>query len=142
LRSKLVIKENGEVWVRIGEVTVLANNIIREMNEEGQELRIHKDDEGEKKKKGYEVGAQRVGRIMKEIIQLKKMPRRNDGVFCIWDDVKLEIAGKKYGVLPDEQKIKDARLAMVKLNARVDVKREPLQMAIEEPVSAESEHDW
>lgn len=133
LRARLVIKESGEIRVKIGDVTAIANNIIMEMNQEGSELRNHKDDEGDKKKKNYEVGAQRVGRIMKEVIQLKKTARTGDGIFCIWDDVKMEIAGKKYGVLPDEEKIKAARLEMAKLCAKFNPTRQPLQMVIEAP---------
>jgi hypothetical protein len=139
LRERLVVNDSGEILVKIGEVAVLTNNIILEMNQEGQDLRIHKDDEekeGKKGKKSYEVGAQRIGRIMKEVIQLKKLPHTNKGNFCVWNDIKMEIAGKKYGVLPDENKILEARQAMVARKAKVDVKRAPLQMEMEAPTAA------
>lgn len=130
LRDRLVIRDDGEILVKIGDVTAIANNIIEEMKQEGQDLRNKKaDGDGKSKGKDYEIGTQRVGRIMKNIIQLKKLEQRtNKGFFCIWDDVKMEIAGKKFGVLPEEKTIKAAREEMAKLRAKVNLKREPLQM--------------
>ncbi|HAE59339.1 MAG TPA: hypothetical protein DCG54_07495 [Anaerolineae bacterium] len=142
MRARLVINDSGEILVKIGDVTAIANNIIEEMKQEGQDLRNNKDDPEKKGKKTYEVGTQRVGRIMKEIIQLRKLPQRtNKGFFCIWDDIKMEIAGKKYGVLPDEETIKKAREEMAKLRAKVDLKRAPLQMTIDDTPAEEPEDE-
>ena len=144
LRQRLVVNDHGEILVKIGDVTAITNNIIEEMKQEGQDLRNHKDDDdGKKGKKSFEVGAQRVGRIMKEIIQLKKMEQRsNKGFFCIWDDIKMEIAGKKFGVLPDETMIADAREAMAKARAKVDLQREPLQMVMDAPEEPPDDLPW
>lgn len=134
LRERLVVRDDGEILVKIGEVTAITNNIIMEMQQEGADLRNEKP-EGEQtsnKKKTFEVGTQRVGRIMREIIQLKRLEQRtNQGFFVVWDDVKMEIAGKKYGVMPDEDKIMAARIAMAARRAKVDLERKPLQMKIE-----------
>ena len=136
LRARLVIKDDGEILVKIGDVTAIANNIIEEMKEEGQDLRNKKSDEDghQAKKKTFEVGTQRVGRIMRDIIQLKRLEQRtNKGFFCVWDDVKMEIAGQKFGVLPDEEKIMGARQALAAMRAKVDTNRKPLQMDMSEP---------
>jgi hypothetical protein len=149
LRERLVIRSDGEILVKVGEVTAITNNIIMDMQQEGADLRNAKP-EGEqstgKGKKTFEVGTQRVGRIMREIIQLKRLEQRtNQGFFVIWDDIKMEIAGKKYGVLPEEKKITSARQAMAAKRAKVDLTRKPLQMVMEtheDDGVPEGREDW
>lgn len=132
LRERLVVRDDGEILVKIGEVTAITNNIIEEMKAEGQDLRTAKPEGEQTKKKSFEVGPQRVGHIMRDVIQLKRLEQRaNKGFFCVWDDVKMEIAGRKYGVLPEEAQIMEARKAMAAKRAKVDLSRKPLQMTIE-----------
>lgn len=45
------------------------------------------------------------------------------------------------GVLPDEEMIKDARKAMSERNAKIDLKRTPLQMEMEAPDSADNPNE-
>jgi hypothetical protein len=146
LRERLVVRDDGEILIKVGEVTAIANNIIEEMQQEGADLKNAKSDDSDKnKKKTFEIGHQRVGRIMKNIIQLKRLAQRtNQGFFVIWDDLKMEIAGRKYGVLPDDDKIKAAREAMAARRAKVDLDRKPLQMKIEihDDGGPEEPPDW
>ena len=138
LRARLVIREDGEILVKIGDVAAITNNIIEEMKEEGQDLRTAKPEGETAKKKNYEVGPQKVGHIMRDVIQLRRLEQRsNKGFFCIWDDVKMEIAGRKFGVLPEVEKIQAAREALAGMRAKVDLTRKPLQMTIEEHVSVD-----
>lgn len=131
LQKRLEIRSDGRIAIKIGDITAIANNIVEEMNAEGADLRNTKDDGTDtKKKKGYEVSSHRVGKFVRETLLLETPPRTGKGYYCIWDDVKLEIAGQKYGVLPELEKIKAAREALASMNARVDT-REPLQMALE-----------
>lgn len=137
LRQRFVVRDDGAILVKIGDVTAIANNIIEEMKEEGSDLRVKKEiEDGQhmKPKKSFEIGTQRVGRIMRDVIQLKRLEQRtNKGFFCIWDDVKMEIAGRKFGVLPEEEKIEEARQALAAMRAKVDLNRKPLQIEISEP---------
>jgi len=147
LRARMVIKDDGEIHVKIGDVTAITNNIIEEMKAEGADLRNAKpaEEEGQgKKKKSYEIGSQRVGKIMREIIQLKQLEQRaNTGFYVVWDDMKLEIAGRKYGVIPATDLIMKAREEMAKLRAKVDLNRVPMQMMIEiEDDGPEYPLDW
>jgi len=140
----MVIGEGGEIRVKIGDVTAIVNNIIEEMKAEGADLRTAKpDSEGnEKKKASYEVGAQKVGKIMRDMIQLKATAQRsNKGYYVIWDDVKMEIAGKKYGVLPETKEIEAARQAIAALRGKVE-QRAPLQMSLDAGDEKVEELTW
>ncbi len=123
LRNRLEVRADGTILMKIGDVTALANNIADEMNEEGADLRIKRDDggeEGEKKKykKNFELGAQKVGKIIRDVFQLHTPPRKGKGVFFEWDEGKMVAIGKKYAALPPEEKIEAARQAFALLRAR------------------------
>jgi hypothetical protein len=131
LRQRFVIKTDGRISIKIGDITAIANNIVDEMKEEGADLRAARPEGSDTKKKGaFEVSSHKVGKFVGDVLLLETPPRTGKGYFCIWDDFKMEVAGKKYGVLPDIEKIKDARTELAKLNARIDT-REPLQMGLE-----------
>jgi hypothetical protein len=109
--------------MKIGDVTALANNIADEMNEEGADLRIKRDDGGEdgdkkKYKKNYELGAQKVGKIIRDVFQLHTPPRKGKGVFFEFEEMKMIAIGKKYAALPPEDKIEAARQAFALLRAK------------------------
>jgi hypothetical protein len=121
----LDIRENGTVFMKIGDVTALANNIADEMNEQGADLRIKKDDAEEdgggstrKGKKSYDLGAQKVGKIIRDTFQLHTPPRRGNGVYFEWDEEKMLAIGKKYAALPDEVQIEKARIGLAALRAK------------------------
>lgn len=135
LRSRIVIKDDGEIYIKVGDVSALANNIADEMNEEGADLRIKKDEGGEdgasaarKGKKNFDLSAQRVGRIIRDKFQLYTPPRTGKGIYFLWDDGKMMAIGKKYGALPSMEKIEKARQEMAALRAK---KATPLPLITE-----------
>lgn len=122
LRSRLEVRADGTILMKIGDVTAIANNIADEMNEEGADLRIKRDegDEGDKKKykKNFELGAQKVGKIIRDVFQLHTPPRKGKGVFFEFDEMKMIAIGKKYAALPAEDKIEAARQAFAVLRSK------------------------
>jgi len=137
LRQRLDIRTDGTIYMKIGDVTAIANNIADEMNEQGADLRIKKDEGGEdgegkkrSKKKDFELSAQRVGKIIRDKFQLYTPPRKGNGVFFEWDDMKMLAIGKKYGALPAEEKIEKARQEFAVLRAKTAI---PLPLMVEDP---------
>jgi hypothetical protein len=136
LRMRCDIRNDGTIYMKIGDVTAIANNIVDEMNEDGADLRVKKDEpseDGEKKnfKKGSkEISAQRVGRIIRDTFQLHTPPRKGKGIFFEWDDMKMMALGKKYAALPPEADIEKARQAMAAMRAK-NVQQAPLSMGEE-----------
>lgn len=134
LWPRLDIRENGAMFMKIGDVTALANNIADEMNEEGADLRIKKDEPSEdggtvkKGKKSYELGAQKVGKIIRDTFQLHTPPRRGNGVYFEWDEEKMLGIGKKYAALPPMEQIEKARQGLAALRVKV---AKPVQTGFE-----------
>jgi hypothetical protein len=133
LRARCDIHSNGSIFMKIGDVTAIANNIADEMNEQGADLRVKtevtsEEGQGKNKKKSYELGAQKVGKIIRDTFQLHTPPRRGNGVYFEWDDEKMMSIGKKYGALPPMEKIEKARQELAALRAKV---AKPLQIGLE-----------
>ena len=132
LRQRMDIRTDGSIYIKIGDVTAIANNIVDEMNEEGADLRMSKDDGaeeggGKKKAKKFDLSGQRVGRIIRDKFQLYVPPRTGKGFFFEWDEQKLIAIAKKYGALPAEEQIENARQALAALRAKI-VKPSQIQM--------------
>lgn len=126
LHPRLDIRADGTIFMKIGDVTALANNIADEMNEQGADLRIKKDEPVEdgatspkKGKKSYELGAQKVGRIIRDTFQLHTPPRKGNGVYFEWDEAKMFAIGKKYAALPSDEQIAKARQALAAIRAKL-----------------------
>lgn len=133
LWERLVIKNSGEILMKVGDITALANNIADEMNEEGADLRISKVEfetiktadgeektvEKKRKKKEYEKSAQSIGKILREKFQLVIPPRTGKGFMVEWDEMKMEALGRKYGALPETEMIEKARQGLAGLRAKV-----------------------
>ncbi len=133
LRQRMDIRSDGSIFIKIGDVTAIANNIVDEMNEEGADLRVAKDDGGEegggkKKAKKVDLSGQRVGRIIRDKFQLFVPPRTGKGFYFEWDEQKLIAIGKKYGALPAEEMIEKARQALAAQRAKL-VKPSQIEMA-------------
>ena len=114
LRQRMDIRTDGTIFIKIGDVTAIANNIVDEMNEEGADLRVKRDDGaeeggGKKKAKKFDLSGQRVGRIIRDKFQLFVPPRTGKGFFVEWDEQKMIAIGKKYGAMPELEKIEKAR---------------------------------
>lgn len=135
LHPRLDIRADGSIFMKIGDVTALANNIADEMNEQGADLRIKKEEASEeggssphKGKKSYELGAQKVGKIIRDTFQLHTPPRKGNGVYFEWDEAKMYAIGKKYGALPSDEQIAKARQALAAIRAKL---KKPDQMVLE-----------
>lgn len=142
LHERLVIKSNGEIYMKVGDIAALANNIADEMNEEGADLRIRKVEfetikmadgtekqvEKKKQKKEFEKSAQSIGKILTVTFQLHKPPRTGKGFVVQWEDMKMEAIGKKYGCLPAAEKIEAARQALAALRAKMPVQQMSLEV--------------
>jgi len=75
---------------------------------------------GSKKgKKVYELGAQKVGKIIRDTFQMHTPPRRGNGVYFEWDDEKMLSIGKKYAALPTPEQIEKARQELALLRVKV-----------------------
>lgn len=125
LRSRVVIKDDGDLFIKVGDVAAIANNIMDEMNDEGADLRVKGEDGGgedggsfKKGKKSFEVSAQSVGRIIRDKFQLFIPPRTGKGIYFQWDDSKMLAIGKKYGALPEEKLILKAKQDFAALRAK------------------------
>lgn len=124
LRTRMMIKDDGDIYIKIGDVAAIANNIMDEMNDEGADLRVKKDDGGgedgssKKGKKSFEVSAQSVGRIIRDKFQLFVPPRIGRGIYFLWDGAKMLAIGKKYGALPPAEKIEKAEQELAAMRAK------------------------
>lgn len=115
LRKKaLHIKDDGSMRIKIGDVTVVVNDIMNEMkSDKGLESQTTTEEEQkEKKKKARDVEPRRVGNIIREILGLKILDRTRDGYFFVWDDLRMSVMGRKYGVMPDEDLLAKAQQAV------------------------------
>ena len=115
LRAKaLHVKDDGSMRIKIGDVTVVVNDIMNEMKaDKGLESQTTTDEEQkEKKKKARDVEARRVGNVIREILGLKILDRTKDGYFFLWDDLRMSVMGRKYGVMPDEDLLAKAQQAV------------------------------
>jgi hypothetical protein len=123
LQQRMVIKDDGEIYIKVGDVSAIANNIADEMNEEGSDLRVKHEDGGEdgsskKGKKSFDLSAQRVGKIIREKFQLYTPPRTGKGIYFLWDDGKMIAIGKKYAALPPQEKIDKAQQSLAAMRAK------------------------
>jgi len=89
---------DGTAWVKVGDVTTIANQLIDEMNNVKED-----HDEGEGKKKNYkELTSQGIGRILRGEMQLQMSPRRRDGFWVLFNEARLAGLSTRYGINPDE----------------------------------------
>lgn len=112
LRAKAMhIQDDGSIRIKIGDVTVVANDIMNEMNaDRGLESQtVSEEDQKEKRKKARDIEPRRVGRIIRETLGLKMLDRTNKGFFFEWDDLRMTVMGRKYGVLPEEKLLEKAQ---------------------------------
>lgn len=133
LNLRLDIRTNGQVFLKIGDVTAIANNIVDEMNDEGSDLRKSQDDGeedggGKKKRKKFDLSSQRVGRIIREVFQLNVPPRTGKGFFCEWDGAKMIGIARKYGCLPEQEKIDGALTRLAAMRAKDTIPGKQLEL--------------
>jgi hypothetical protein len=147
LQERIDIADDGSLLIKVGEITAIANNIMNEMNDEGSDLReekpqfktIKKDDGTEEQvevtkfKKNTEIGAQKIGRILRKDFQLEFPPRSGKGYRVVWNEAKMLAIGKKYGCLPQAEALEEARQRM---EGRLAGKRKAEAPKIPEPVQS------
>src|SRR3990172_10645399 len=93
LRQRMDSRRDGTIFIKIGDVTAIANNIVDEMNAEWADLRVMKDDGseeggGKKKAKKFDLSGQRVGRIIRDKFQVFVPPTTGKGFVVEWDEQK------------------------------------------------------
>lgn len=106
LRETMVTLDpkTDEEKILVGHITQIANQIIDEMNmgdadgeEEGEEAEHKK-----RKKKEKELSPQKIGRLIRDDLQLRVSERTNKGYSVFWDDVRMIALAKRHGINPAE----------------------------------------
>ncbi len=143
LRSKaLFIQDDGTIRIKVGDVTVVANDIMNTMNSDrGLESQTTTEEEQkEKRKKQRDIEPRRVGKIVREVLALKILDRTNKGYFLEWDDLRMTVMGRKFGVMPDEGLLAKARDEVEKLLA---AKSTPAVPGVEAELPTElKQNEW
>lgn len=93
--APMVDHENEREKIKIGYVTDMANKIIKAMNMEADE-----DDQSAKKKDL--LSPQKVGHRLRQKLQMETSPRSRDGYSVYWDQKKMEVLSKRYGIVVDD----------------------------------------
>lgn len=95
----LYVKEepDGTELIKIGNLTKIADDIMNEMNDED-------DDERSNSKR---LRPHRVGRIVREELQMEMTERRRDGFWVIWNEPRLRGLSVRFGIDPEDFGPKD-----------------------------------
>jgi hypothetical protein len=115
------------------------------MNSDTDLERQTKQDEGEKtsRKQRHEIQPRTIGNIVRDDLSLRMLDRTNKGFFFEWDDLKMKVYGRKYGVLNLEdaevvKKIEGAQEEVRKMQAKTAPKPVQVEM-MPEGVDADDE---
>lgn len=99
LHQRMVrVEANGDEMIKIGDVTEITNQIMNEMNNEESE----EDDDKKRGGNRRDLKPHRVGRILREELQMQVSNRTRDGFFVYWNEPRLVGLSTRYGVDPDE----------------------------------------
>ena len=79
--------------IKVGDITHIANEIINQMNDEEET-----EEDAKFPTKGLK--SQRVGRILRNDLQLQITTRRKDGFFVYWNEPRIVGLSMKYGINP------------------------------------------
>jgi hypothetical protein len=96
--SMMVSDPDGREKMLVGNVTKIANLIIKEMNMEDD----GEDEGSSKKKKREEISSQSMGHRLRQDLQLKMSDRTNKGFYVYWDGEHMTALAKRYGIDPDD----------------------------------------
>ena len=97
LNASLVkVEPDGTELIKIGDITRIANQIMDMMNETGEE----DEDDSHRRKSGLKP--HRVGRILREDLQMEVTPRRRDGFWVVWNEPRLLGLSVRFGIDPEE----------------------------------------
>jgi len=112
LREKcLHVEDDGRIRIKVGDVTVITNDIMDDMNSDTELISSHETsgDGQQNTKRRKAIEPRTIGNIIRNDMGLKMLDRTNKGFFFEWDDLKMLVMGRKYGVLPEEKLINEAR---------------------------------
>ena len=96
-KEMVKVDEEGNCLIKTGHITRITNAIMDEMNDEEDE---EDDAQGVKKFKRSELKSQRVGRILREELQLQVSTRTRDGFFVYWNEPRMVGLATKFGIDP------------------------------------------
>ncbi len=104
--SEMVEREaDGREKIKIGHISKMANQIIAWMNMEEDE---DEDDGGDAnkqkasfKKAKFEMSPQKVGRRLRDKLQIETSERSKDGYSAYWNQIHMEALAKRYGINVD-----------------------------------------
>jgi hypothetical protein len=99
LHEKYVTPGPAGETILIGDVALIANQIMDEMNALGED---EEEDEGAKRKRKKDsLTARGVGSLVRNELQLQVGDRRGKGFPVFWDEMRLRALAKRYGVDPE-----------------------------------------
>lgn len=101
LHKLMVVKEEGgNEKILVGHVTRIANEIIEEMNSTEDEG--HASNEQEQKFNKRDLSPHRIGRLIREDMQLQMSRRTNMGFYVYYDQERVNELARQYGIDPAE----------------------------------------
>jgi hypothetical protein len=92
------LSADGQEQMTVGSITLIANQIIDQMN-----LRDPDDDDSKSsKKKKDELSPQKIGHLIREDLQLQVSGRTRNGYYVVWEEDRMTALAKRYGLSLDE----------------------------------------
>jgi DNA primase len=99
-KQMVVTEEEGSEKILIGHVTKIANEIIEQMNSTVDE--DHPSNDQEQKLNKRDLSPHRIGRLIRDDMQLRVSRRTNKGFFVYYDETRINELARQYGIDPDE----------------------------------------
>ncbi|MBA4420245.1 MAG: hypothetical protein C0391_03785 [Anaerolinea sp.] len=97
-KQYVVVAEDGVEKMMVGSVTTIANQIMDTMNAGDDK----KEEEEHTKRKKDELSPQRIGRLLREELQIKIGERTRLGFWMLWDEDRMTALAKRYGLNIDQ----------------------------------------
>lgn len=101
--AEMVERESdGREKIKIGHIAKVANQIIKAMNMDDEEDEEEDEKDKSKKtvvvKKEFRMTAQKVGKRLRNKLQIETSDRASDGYSAYWDPIHMEALAKRYGI--------------------------------------------
>ena len=94
------VEADGSQLIKIGDITKITNEIMDTMNDD--ETDDEEEGAGTKKYKRSELKSQRVGRIIRDELQLQVSERRRDGFWVYWNEPRMIGLSSRFGINPED----------------------------------------
>lgn len=98
----VVAEENGNEKILIGHVTKIANEIIEQMNSTDTDEDAHTTTDADPKINKRDLSPHRIGRLIRDEMQLQVSRRSNKGFFVYYDEERINELARQYGIDPAE----------------------------------------